>query len=605
MILTDLQKSIIDTEGHVLVAGGPGSGKTTVSIFKAADVVEHKLQPGQQVLFLSFARPTAARVIEAIEHEHQIARDQRKRIVVETYHAFFWRLLKTHGYLIGLPRRLSVLASQNEAIALSAIRRQYKAESKLADSERLEKQDRERAELDRLAFADGRVCFGLFAPLAGKVLDGSGRIRRLVAQMYPTIILDEFQDTNGDQWSVVRALGANSTLVALADPEQRIYDWIGADPERLNHLRHAFTPTEFDLGQDNHRSKGTEICLFGDHILRGRFRDGPYTGVELVTYEANQNQAFSKLIACTLQARKRLIDAGRPKWSLAILVPTKRMTRLVSDAFRSPPAGLPQIRHTASVEMEAAILAAELIAFLLQQDTDEPHLDRFIPLLCDFFSGRGGDTPSKKDLTEADRIRKAHADYLARAAADRPQRSNSIALPLIEVCRRARTAMLTGNPEADWRTVRDILEGGECPRLRTVAEDVRNLRLLERGAQLRQTLSQDWRDSGTYRNAFEIVRQTFVREHFAMEHRPESGVVVMNMHKAKGKQFDEVIIFDGWPQFAKRKIVSNPNRIVRGNLRDNDDAQARQNFRVSVTRGKSRATVLTPRVDPSILLLPQ
>ena len=76
--------------------------------------------------------------------------------------------------------------------------------------------------------------------------------------MYPVIILDEFQDTNADQWRVVQALGQFCTLIALADPEQRIYDFIGADPERLNHFRAAFTPVEVDLSTDNYRSAGTD-----------------------------------------------------------------------------------------------------------------------------------------------------------------------------------------------------------------------------------------------------------------------------------------------------------------------------------------------------------
>ncbi len=76
----------------------------------------------------------------------------------------------------------------------------------------------------------------------------------------------------------------------------------------------------------------------------------------------------------------------------------------------------------------------------------------------------------------------------------------------------------------------------------------------------------------------------------------------MNMHKAKGKQFDEVIIFEGWPRMNRGKIVANLDRIVQGNLKKNIDNQVRQNLRVSVTRAKRQTTILTPSGNPCVLL---
>ncbi len=48
--------------------------------------------------------------------------------------------------------------------------------------------------------------------------------------MYPFIILDEFSDTTAHQWRAVEAIGKTSPLIALADPEQRIFDFIVPTP---------------------------------------------------------------------------------------------------------------------------------------------------------------------------------------------------------------------------------------------------------------------------------------------------------------------------------------------------------------------------------------
>ena len=604
MELTEKQIQVLDADGHLLVTGGPGSGKTTISIFKATQIAETILRPSQNVLFLSFARATVSRVVEAIEFEHKIPPKIRRRIKVETYHSFFWRILKAHGYLVGLPRDLTILTPSAEAIALSDIRIGHGADSKLNEEQKQSKRAAETAERYRLATDESRICFDLFAPYVGDLLHGSETLRRLLATMYPVIILDEFQDTNQKQWRVVQALGAYCRLIALADPEQRIFDFIGADPERLNHYRGAFAPTEIDFSTDNHRSGGTDITTFANDILKGTFSQSSYTGVDFELFDPFPDPAMTKLVATTYEARKRLVASGKPDWSLAVLVPTKKMTRLVSDKFREPPAEMQPITHTAVIELEAAILGSEIIAHLMQPDTEGSHFSEFIDLVCNYFQGKGGDRPTSGALKEAAAVRRAYNKWLAALAAGKKPHANSLVHALASVYAQARAIPMTGDPDKDWRALRAALEAGACSRLNEVGLEVRNIRLLERGGQLRQDLAQDWRDNGSYANAHAIVQQAFVQEHFATGSKPETGVIVMNMHKAKGKQFDEVIIFEGWPRRKKGKIVANLDRIVRNNDRAEINDGSRQNFRVSVTRGRQRTTILTPKDDPCVLLIP-
>lgn len=600
--LTPTQKQIIAAKGHLLVTGGPGSGKTTVAILKAANIAISDLLPGQAILFLSFARPTVARIMQAIEEEEALSPDARRRIDVDTYHAFFWRLLKTHGYLLGLPRRLELVTPPNEAIALSSIRRKYKAASKLSVAEKSQKSDEEDTERIRLAEEEGRICFNLFASFVSKLLTSSTKVRRLVAAAFPVIILDEFQDTNAAQWEVVKALGSEATMIALADPEQRIFEFAGAEEIRLQQYCDNFKPTVFDLKADNHRSPGTDITLFGNDLLAGKFSKTAYDGVHFKVFEANSNQAFASVHGHVLQARGRLIDSGKKHWSLAILVPTRKFTRLVSDTLRLPQAGLAPVRHRAAVDMEGAILAAEFLAFLLQKFSGPEGHKKAIELMCGFYRGRGGDTLTKGDADEADGIASAYDRCIAKEVAGQSAPVNSIFHSIRATLNQAMTVAFTGDPDIDWLEMRRVLEASACPRLRKIADELRNVRLLDRGMQLRQALAADWRAHTGYPNALSITQRAFVHEHFARAGKPERGVVVMNMHKAKGKQFDEVIIFEGWPKYQQRKIVANPDRIVRNNLRTQDMAQARQNFRVSVTRARLRTTILTPKQDVCVLL---
>jgi DNA helicase II / ATP-dependent DNA helicase PcrA len=370
----------------------------------------------------------------------------------------------------------------------------------------------------------------------------------------------------------------------------------------MNQFKGHFNPGEFDLGSENHRSSGTDITRFGDDLLKGKL-SGKYQGMELQQFPAYHNQAMAALKVQVLQARKRLIDKKIKDWSVAVLVPTKQLMREVSAAFRTEQTGMPAINHHAAIDMAGAILAAETIAFLLHPRR-AGDFEGFVGLLCNFFRGRGGDDSSRTDISQSLAIDKALNKAIESAKNGKEPPAKSIIRPIRAGYDQCAAFKPSGDPDKDWLAIRAMLAGCGCSRLAEVAEEARNVRLLDRGTQLRDALSLDWRNNGAYRNALEIVRQALVQEHFATSTRRESGVVVMNMHKAKGKQFDEVIIFEGWPRYAKKQVVSNPHRIVPGNMAGDHLTHAKYNFRVSVTRAKVQTTVMTPESDPCILLKP-
>jgi DNA helicase II / ATP-dependent DNA helicase PcrA len=136
--------------------------------------------------------------------------------------------------------------------------------------------------------------------------------------------------------------------------------------------------------------------------------------------------------------------------------------------------------------------------------------------------------------------------------------------------------------------VRGLLERSTVDCIRNAASDARYFRLLHKGAALNSKLGELWRSNGNYRGAETSIRDALLQDHFSASTKMWTGIHVMTIHKAKGKQFDEVIIYEG----------SYQGRIIRVNATDREIAQARLALRVAVTRAMRRVTILTPSREP-------
>src|SRR5690606_5934696 len=132
------------------------------------------LQPSQKILFLSFARATVSRVAESIGQ--LVARDAQKLIETNTYHGFTWRILRSHGYLLTRGGPVRLLSPPDGAALLSGLPEAAREAKKI-----------------ELFQKEGILHFDLFAPATVSLLARSEKLRNIICDAYPTIILDEFQ----------------------------------------------------------------------------------------------------------------------------------------------------------------------------------------------------------------------------------------------------------------------------------------------------------------------------------------------------------------------------------------------------------------------------
>lgn len=556
--LSDQAQAALDAEAPVLVLGGPGSGKTTLALLKAQRLVP-SLLPGQEVLFLSFSRAAVRQVL--VRCRDILTSDERRVISVKTYHAFCMDLLKSHGRLLrGSPPRIA-----------------YPAAARLAKSAH----DGDWAvEAERLAREEGLFCFEQFAPAAVEVLRRARPVLKLLGRRYPVMILDEFQDTDDPQWELVKLMSERSRLIVLADPDQRIFEYdTKVDPERLDQLRSFLQPGEFDLGGANHRSPNAGILSFADAVLKNR--PLPQTSdVRVVPYWA---KAFPATVhAAVMWVYSALRNQGLSSPTVAVLC---RSNPLVADVsgFLSEPhtfngTPLSPVDHHVVWDAELTTAAAQIVASILEWPQ------------CDLASGVGATLlhlSNYYDLKNAERpsvsARSTAASYRAAESALQEGR-----LSRLQVVGQLRSAFetgvaLVGKPEADWLTARGVVAA--IPKLKEVFMNARFMRLFRARDEIGGALAREWLSSGTYGRAADIVRRTLEARQLISANTEPSGVLLMTMHKSKGKEFDGVVIVEG--QYSGVFFDSS---------RESTPFDAsRRLLRVAITRARHRVCIIRPQ----------
>ena len=269
------------TDGPLLILAGPGSGKTRVLTYRIARIVEDSPGKPFRILGLTFTNRAASEMRTRIEG---LVPNARNRIRLTTFHSFCVDLLRQHGHHIGLRPDFTILPQtvDREAVldeAIEDVRRDYPdipyrgeqllpVVNRLLDNcvsidEALEELSSRKvanakalaaiySKYRRLMVEDNQLDFGCLIAEALGLLERNSNIRRLINRVYPYVCVDEFQDTNLAQYRILSYLvnPATKNLLVVADDDQIIYQWNGADPKRLHALRDDFGVTVLQLPEN-------------------------------------------------------------------------------------------------------------------------------------------------------------------------------------------------------------------------------------------------------------------------------------------------------------------------------------------------------------------
>ena len=251
------------SERAIAVLAGPGSGKTRTLSFRTRQL----LSAGSgDALLLTFTNKAAAEMKARALAATGLA---AARIHAATYHTFCAEVLRGHGDLVGTRQDFEILDQDEDR----EIAREVARELGIADPHDKWSQCRVRKLVPSdwlLHFGNayqkeklerGVLSFDDIVVLAADLLENRPELAAAYATRYPHILVDEFQDTNAAQFSVVRAVAAHARSVSVfADDDQAIFGFAGAEAKNIQIFMDELDAVEYPLTY-NHRSREQIVAM--------------------------------------------------------------------------------------------------------------------------------------------------------------------------------------------------------------------------------------------------------------------------------------------------------------------------------------------------------
>ncbi len=367
--LNEAQRAAVEyIDGPSLVIAGAGSGKTRVLTYKIAYLLSQGMKPWS-IMALTFTNKAAREMKERIGK--LVGNDLAQHLYMGTFHSIFSRILRAEAEHIGFNNNFTIYDESDSRSLIKAIVKEMGLDDKkykpaavhakismaknnlmsaaAYDSDAAIFEQNKRAqmpEVGKIFVAYVQRCkqanamdFDDLLTLTYQLFREHEDIRHKYAARFDYVLVDEYQDTNHVQMSIVMQLCQEKQRVcAVGDDSQSIYSFRGANIDNILNYQRQFQGTRLFKLEQNYRSTQTIVEAANSLIKHNRnqipkdvFSENA-KGEKILYKPAYSDKEEAAIVAKDVKRIRR--EDGCQYSDFAILYRTNAQSRSFEEEFR-------------------------------------------------------------------------------------------------------------------------------------------------------------------------------------------------------------------------------------------------------------------------------
>ncbi len=363
------QRTAVETiDGPVLVLAGAGTGKTRVITYRIAYMLAKGIPP-ESILGLTFTNKAAKEMKERLAA--LVSPEKSQTVTLGTFHSFCVRILRKEIRALNYLPNFTIADESDQAGIIkqaAAVLGYVKSEAPVAEisayissqknrliDSRIAKNSADNDSQVQMAYVyeeyqqilcnQNMLDFDDMLFLVYRIFEEQPQILKKYQEIYHYILVDEYQDTNDAQFTLIKQLcGQRCNLCVVGDDDQSIYGWRGANISNILEFPNMFNGTKQIKLEQNYRSTN-KILNAANMVIAGNSSryaknlwssNGEGENIRLVKAMDGEDEAdfVADFIAQEI-AENSDIDYS----AFAILYRSNHLSRLLEQSLRK--AGIP------------------------------------------------------------------------------------------------------------------------------------------------------------------------------------------------------------------------------------------------------------------------